>query len=497
MSTTNTKQAAWVAIGSFCSFIVGIVSPMILSRFFNKGDYGTYKQVMYIYNTLLTVFTLGLPKAYAYFLPKVPATQAKDIIKKITGIFFVLGGVFSLFLFFCSSPIANLLENPDLGLAIKIFAPVPLFLLPTIGLDGIYATFQKTEVLAIYTVATRILTIICIILPVILFNGNYVDALIGFNIASLISCIIALYMKSWPVKEQPKEKSDVNYRKIFNFSLPLLYASLWGTIISSANQFFISRYYGNEVFAEFSNGFMEIPFVGMVIGGIGTVLLPLFSGMDKGAWMTENIRELWMSSLEKSAKIIFPMLIYSVFFAKIIMTCMYGNLYENSSLYFQIKNISGLLFIIPFAPIILALGKTKEYANVHMVIAFLIVILEYLTVKLFDTPIAIAIVSEACQCLKITLLLKMIANYLKMSINKLLPWEKLGKCLFVSVATGILSYCAILPLHVNKFIALFLSFIFYVVFYYILCWFMKISYKSLAVSLVKKLDGTKWIKYIP
>ena len=55
--TSNTKQAAWIAIGSFFSFIVGIVSPMILSRYFGKGDYGTYKQVMYVYNTLLTIFT--------------------------------------------------------------------------------------------------------------------------------------------------------------------------------------------------------------------------------------------------------------------------------------------------------------------------------------------------------------------------------------------------------------------------------------------------------
>ena len=68
--TSNSKQAVWVAIGSFFSFFVGIVSPVILSRFFDKGDYGTYKQVMYVYNTLLAVFTLGLPKAYAYFLPK-------------------------------------------------------------------------------------------------------------------------------------------------------------------------------------------------------------------------------------------------------------------------------------------------------------------------------------------------------------------------------------------------------------------------------------------
>ena len=97
--TNNTKQAAWVAVGSLCSFGFSIVSSMILSRYFNKTDYGTYKQVMYVYNTLLTVFTLGLPKAFSYFLPRVELTQSKSLIRKITNLFFLLGGVFSLLLF--------------------------------------------------------------------------------------------------------------------------------------------------------------------------------------------------------------------------------------------------------------------------------------------------------------------------------------------------------------------------------------------------------------
>ena len=61
-NTSNSRQAMWVAVGQFSAFAIGIISPMILSRYFSKGDYGTYKQVMYVYNTLLIVFTLGLPK---------------------------------------------------------------------------------------------------------------------------------------------------------------------------------------------------------------------------------------------------------------------------------------------------------------------------------------------------------------------------------------------------------------------------------------------------
>ena len=111
--TSNTKQAAWVAVGSFFSFIVGIISPMILSRFLDKADYGTYKQVMYIYNSLLAVFTLGLPKAYAFFLPKYSLNYSRDVILKITNIFFILGLIFSLVLFWGAGTISSLMNNPD------------------------------------------------------------------------------------------------------------------------------------------------------------------------------------------------------------------------------------------------------------------------------------------------------------------------------------------------------------------------------------------------
>lgn len=116
--TSNSKQAAWVAIGSFFSFIVSIISSMILSRFFDKGDYGTYKQVMYVYSTLLAVFTLGLPKAYAYFLPKYATNYSRDIISKVTKIFFILGAAFSLFLFVLCRPdsIRNEQSGSEVGI---------------------------------------------------------------------------------------------------------------------------------------------------------------------------------------------------------------------------------------------------------------------------------------------------------------------------------------------------------------------------------------------
>ncbi len=484
--TSNSKQAVWVAIGSFFSFFVGIVSPMILSRFFDKGDYGTYKQVMYVYNTLLAVFTLGLPKAYAYFLPKYAKEYSKDIISKVTKIFFILGTVFSLFLLCFAGPIASVMNNPDLKKALIVFSPTPFLLLPTMGLDAIYASFRKTKYLAYYTIATRFFIIVCIVLPVVLFSGNYIHAIIGFDIASLITFFFALYLKSWPVKGIEHQKSSLSYNEIFKFALPLLYASLWGIMAASANQFFISRYFGNETFAEFSNGFMELPFVGMILGSISAVLLPVFSGLDKGDGMGKESLDVWNSALLKSAKLIFPMLIFSAFFAKLMMACMYGEMYTQSSIYFIIKNLSGLFYIIPFYPIILAIGKTSAYAHVQMIAAFVIVIAEYIVCKTCDSAVYIAITSELCRLFKIWLLMQVIVKYAQKKITDLIPPKPMLKLIVISVLACVPPFFFSRFVEMNKFVVFFLSFGFFLIDYYILCWISKVTYKDIVSGFLEK-----------
>ena len=169
-NNSNTVQTFWVSIGSFFSIIFSLVSTIILSRYLLKEDYGTYGQVIFVYDTLLIVFTLGLPKVFAYFLPRVPIDEAKNLIKKLTLMLFLFGGIFSGFLFLFAQPISVFLKNPDLETALRIFSPVPLLMLPTMGLDGILSTYRKTQFLTVYTICTRILMLCSVIFPVIFFD---------------------------------------------------------------------------------------------------------------------------------------------------------------------------------------------------------------------------------------------------------------------------------------------------------------------------------------
>ena len=487
-NTSNTQQAFWVGIGSLFSFGFTIVSSMILSRYFDKGDYGTYKQVIYVYSTLLTIFTLGLPKAFSYYLPRVPLNEAKNLISKITNLFYLLGGIFAVLLFAFSPQIALFLKNPDLSLAIKIFSPVPLLMLPTMGLESILATYRKTQFITIYTVSTRIFTLLCVVLPVIIFKGTYIHAIIGFVVASALNFALAIYIKFLPVRHEANDKCTISYREIFRFSLPLLYASLWGMMIGSADQFFISRYFGNEVFADFSNGSLELPFVGMVVGAGATVLGPLFSRqVHEKADVKKEILPLWISVFEKTAKIIYPLVLFFWFFADIVMVLLYGAQYENSGIYFRIKLIVNFFTIISYVGLIMAINANKFYANVHLLHAVILIILEFLSVKLFHSPYLITAISVFCRIGNTIAMLMYIARYFNVRLIDLFPIKLIGNIVLPSIVFlfGI-RFLLDKLLHKEILIILIIGFIIYVLVYYLWTLYVKIDYLSVISPLLSR-----------
>jgi len=486
--TNNTRQAAWTAIGSLFSFGFSIVSSMILSRYFDKADYGTYKQVMYVYNTLLTVFTLGLPRAFTYFIPRVDESEAKSLISKITRLFFILGAVFSLFLLLGAKPIANFMKNDSLETAIRIFSPVPLLMLPTMGLEGILSSFRKNQYMTIYTVSTRLLMLLCVAVPVLFFNGGYIEALYGFVASSVIAFALALFLEYMPVKGKGNVITKVTYRDIFAFSIPMLTASLWGILLSSADQFFISRYFGSEVFADFSNGAIPLPFVGMIASSCALVLSPIISKLANSNINPKGeLYPLWISVFEKSAKLVYPLLIYCIFFADAIMIILYGGKYETSSIYFRIKAISSFFEVIIYAPLVINIGKVKYYSRVHMLAAILIVVLEYLSVITIHSPYAISVVSLLIQLGKSFALLLVVCQYFNVKMYQLFPVKILFKILLPScIILWIEHYVFTDLLSLKPIVNCAVSFSVYVVIYVVYSYFAKLDYISIIKPMFNK-----------
>ena len=79
-----------------------------------------------------------------------------------------------MILFVGAPIIAQILNNPDLEVALRYFAPVPFLMLPTMGLDGILSTYKENKFLAGYTIFTRVVMLCCVALPIVIWNLDYI-----------------------------------------------------------------------------------------------------------------------------------------------------------------------------------------------------------------------------------------------------------------------------------------------------------------------------------
>ena len=490
MSTNNTKQAFWVALGNFFTFSFGIVSAMVLSRYFDKTEYGTYKQVFYIYNILLGMFTLGLPNAYSYFLARSPLDQAKNLIWKMTRLFMILGLCMSLILIIGAGFISDMMKNPDLKEMLIVFSPVPFLLLPTLGLQNILVTFRQSNIIPFYVIITSVAQFACVVLPVIIWHLGCKEALIGFNIGALIAFGLTMYLNTYPVRNEANDKTKDSYGDIFKFAFPLFIATIWGTLINSTDQFFISRYFGTEVFADFSNGATDLPFVGMIIGATSAVLTPLFTRAvkDKEDYSL-TILPVWNSAFAKSAMLIDPITVFCIFDAEEIMTALYGDNYIDSTDYFRIKLFTYFFKVIAFYSLIIAIGATKFYQSVHLYEFVGLIISELFVVKVLHSPLLITGVHVFFTIMACLVFIFYISRKFSVSFLSMFPIPILIKTSVSSVAIClVIKLAGILYNDVirSSILQLTIDFGVFIILYYLISRFLKLKYFEIIKPILMK-----------
>lgn len=489
MSNNNSKQAFWVLFVTLSNFMFSFVSAMVLSRYFNKVDYGTYKQILFVFNSLLIIFTLGLPRAYSFFLPRAPIEEAKSVIKKIYNILIASGLCMGGIIYFGAELIANLLNNNELINPLRYFSLVPVFLIPTIGLDGILATYKKTQLLAFYSITKNILLLVFVVTPVVFMGGGIVSAILGFSVASLITFLLATFLKYWPIRKITPVTTNLSYKEIFNYATPLFIAGFWELLIMSSDQFFISRYFGTEVFAEFTNGALELPFVGMVVASATIVLAPIYSkkAFDGSAKAKEEIIQLWHSVLNKTIKLTYPLIAFFYCFADMVMIALYGQAYVNSGEYFEIKLLVNFFTVVSFAPLLLSIGGSKYYYHVFMYGAIVLISLQALSILFISSPIALVWVSVICQIGRILAMLLFIAKYFNVKLHQLFSWAviaKLTPCFIIlyAIKYGLLYFIEAS----NVFFIISTAAILYLMLFLIWAYIAKLDYLSIIKPLLKR-----------
>ena len=226
--------------------------------------------------------------------------------------------------------------------------------------------------------------------------------------------------------------------KQFKYAIPVGFASAIGIVTINIDNLFISSYFSPSKLAEYVNGAMELPFIGIITGSVMAVLMPEFvSRYNKNK--LNDVLKLWHSSITKVAIIFFPLMCFLFIFSEEFMVVFFSEKYIQSADIFRIYLLQLPCRITIFGIILLSMNQTSFVLKSTLLCLLINLVLNFILINSLGVvgPAIATIISLYFISL---LQLKKISSKLKSNMFQILPWKYLFSILLISLASSLIVF---------------------------------------------------------
>ena len=419
--------------GRTLAFTVSFLIPVVLVRIFDQEMFGTYKQVFLIYAILYGITQLGMAESLYYFIPQRADDGGKFVLNSV-----VTMGVAGLAclgaLAAFSSNVAHWLGNPEVAAYVVPIGIFLLLMLMTASLEiSMIARQQYRRAAYVYAVSDLVRSLFLII-PVLLLKS--LEWLLAGAIAF---AALRLLYTLWYLRLEFGQELAFDWpslRRQFVYVLPFEMAILVEILQANYHQYAVSSHYGAAIFAIYSVGCLQLPFVEFIAGPACNVMM---------VRMAEEIREgrnkrvlaLWHDTTRKLGLVFIPLFVLLVISAREIILVLFTGRYAAAI----------PIFMLSAAVVLLAVFQTdgvlRVYAQMRFTLFLNIIRLGVIAgmigwfLSIFDLQGAVLITLLATVISKF-LAIARAKRLMQVSAARILPWGSLA-------AIGAASAAAALP----------------------------------------------------
>jgi len=330
-------------IASAISMLFGFIIIVFLGRYLGPGDLGLYQMTSTIYGIVMVFAGIGIPGAMIKYVAECRKESKKSnmIISSgvITSLF--LGIFFSLLVYLLSGIFEGIFKMPGLSNLLKILSLVFPFSLVGGALLGLLNGIREMKKYSIATIIQSVLMLIISLLS--LYWGYAVSGLVlGIVLSSVGSC---LYLVS--VSRSYFEISLENY---FQTTKKML---IFGAQIFGANAINLINYQADIIMIGYFLTAADVGYYGVASGfskffwiipqAIQTITYPVTA-----EYWSKNYNSALQTMIDKSMKytacLLFPIGLGVGFFAKDIITMMFGGGFVSSVLPLHILIVGTVIF---------------------------------------------------------------------------------------------------------------------------------------------------------
>lgn len=409
---------------------------VLLSYFFTTEAYGSFRQVWMLSKALcMEIFSLGIPISIFYFLPKLENYDKKVFIIQTILLLLFLGIGATALIYLTADKIASWFGNKHLADYLRIFSLYPTFFLPTLALEGIAISLNRSRLFSIFTIADRLCLLIIAGITIIFYKS--VETLCAvFVIFSCFEFLSVSLLTHRIMKGYEYRPRNFEFRKQLFFSIPLGLSNIINICNIEIDKIIISTFFSVGQFAKYVNGAFEIPMIGIVASSVNSIMMPEYVKLNQKSDY-QGILNLWHQTICKVALFFFPVVAFLFFLSHDVITLLFSNKYEDSVLIFQIYLVAMLPKITWYSSVLISMGHSKVPLYGSSIALIGNVVLNCLFIPLFGFP-GPAIATVVITYLLAIFYLHRIKAVTHASFATVFPWISLAKIILLSVFIGFL-----------------------------------------------------------
>ncbi|UCG52781.1 MAG: oligosaccharide flippase family protein [Candidatus Latescibacterota bacterium] len=486
MARTLSYQAAILTLGRVLAFLALFFVPIVNVRTLSKDDFGLYRQFWLLFDTVSVFLILGVPQSLLYYFPRAEDRREKAIYLTQTLVFLVLMGLVSWLVY----GVLFVVLGPGLGDAVRqylwAFCLFTLFMMVSRTMERLFIAEKQAERQAAFIAGAYGLQALTVI-SVSWFTKR-IDLILWALVAYALSRLLVTLFYCIPVyKPSLRDCSFKTIKEQCSYAIPLGLATIVLLVFAQTDKYVIIHFLGREVFAVYSIGAFQLPFMDIIRTSIMNVVFPLMAEHQKEGRYAE-ILTLWQRATLKTAVVFFPIFVFLEVSARPFITILFTEDYADAVPIFMIYLLIFLRSALDTTSVLMVYKKTGFMFKVNLVafvchVAFSVFMFK--TIGWLGVPIATATVYYVQNSVN---LLKA-GQLLDTSVFRLMPWGKLV-IRFVTAATlGGALHFAYRVYPVATFVELALAAVFYFAVYLGVCLALRFIYISEIKAIFGRTDA--------
>ena len=321
-------------IASIITMVFGFVITMLLARYLGAGDFGLYRMVSTVYGIAMLFAAIGIPAAIIKYVAEYKGDRNKTNSIVSAGVItsLLLGIGFSVLFYLSSGIFEEIFNMPGLAGLLKILSPIFPFALVGGVLLGMLGTAMIIQSILMLVVSVSL----------IYLGFGVAGVVIGVVLASVGWCLYLLLIA--------KDYFDITFERYAENTKMML---IFGAQIFGANAINLINYQADTIMIAYLLTATDVGYYGVAVGlskffwlvpqAIQSITYPATTEY----WANKNHSALQVmidKSMKYTACVLFPIGLGVGFFAKEIITTIFGDAFIHAVLPLQILVAGTVIF---------------------------------------------------------------------------------------------------------------------------------------------------------